>query len=154
MKEVLVDSSPQMIAEAAFALHQLNSEYPITNTSFSPSSSPSSSSSEAASDIADHSEAIVVEEHISPVPIVGVRVSGFQFYFYSIPYSLPAVLKALETQLTPEEPTVVKYFPQDGLNVLLRAERPSIIALLDRLRFNIAADGKASVRRTSKMSST
>ena len=102
VKEVLVDSSPQMIAEAAFALHQLNSEYPITNTS--PSSSPSSS--EAASDIADHSEAIVVEEHISPVPIVGVRVSGFQFYFYSIPYSLPAVLKALETQLTPEEPTV------------------------------------------------
>ena len=44
VKEVLVDSSPQMIAEA-FALHQLNSEYPITNTS--------SSSSEAASDIAD-----------------------------------------------------------------------------------------------------
>ena len=152
MKDVLVDSSPQMIAEAAFALHQLNSEYPITTTS--PSSSSSSSSSEAASDIADHSEAIVVEEHISPVPIVGVRVSGFQFYFYSIPYSLPAVLKALETQLTPEEPTVVKYFPQDGLNVLLRAERPIIIALLDRLRFNIAADGKASVRRTSKMSST
>ena len=151
MKEVLVDSSPQMIAEAAFALHQLNSEYPITTTS--PSSSSSSSSSEAASDIADHSEAIVVEEHISPVPIVGVRVSGFQFYFYSIPYSLP-VLKALETQLTPEEPTVVKYFPKDGLNVLLRAEMPSIIALLDRLRFNIAADGKASVRRTSKMSST
>ena len=67
VKEVLVDSSPQMIAEAAFALHQLHGEYPITNTS--PSSN--SSSSEAASDIADHSEAIVVEEHIPPVPIVG-----------------------------------------------------------------------------------
>ena len=68
-----------------------------------------------------------------------------QFYFYSIPYSLP-VLKAVESKMTPEELTVVKYFPEDGLDFLLVAHRPIIISLLDRLRFHIAADGKASVR--------
>ena len=91
MEQELVDFGPQIVAEG-MALHQLNSRYAVA-------AQPAATSSAVDPSILP-----------SPCPIVGVRVSGFQFYFYSIPYS-DAVLTAMRTreEPTPEEATVVTY---------------------------------------------
>ncbi len=126
VKQELKDCGPQIVAEG-MALHQLNSHYSTAHVAV------------AASD-----------PTILPSPLVGVRVSGFLFYFYSIPYS-DAVLTAMRTREVPEEPTEVTYYPADGLNFLAVTDRCAIISLLDMLQSSVAQSGTASIRRSSKL---
>jgi hypothetical protein len=124
VKSELLDCGPQIVAEG-MALHQLN---------YCKATAATTSS----------------EANPSHAPVVGVRVSGFRFFFYSIPYS-QAVLTAMESQEVPLDGTVVKCFPADGLDFLVRAQRPLIIQLLDQLQKNVAQAGTQSVRRSSKL---
>jgi hypothetical protein len=125
VKEVLVNCGPQIVAEG-IALHQQNSR--LAN---------------AVSSAVDSGSTATAGASAVPSPIVGVRVSGFQFYFYSIPYS-KAVLTAMQSKMHPLDPTEVVCYPQDGLNFLSQAQRPMIISLLDSLRTTVAKAGVPS----------
>jgi len=82
--------------------------------------------------------------------VIGVRVSGFRFWFYIIPIT-EAITEAMETQISPSTVSdIYRLGGNDGYDFLSPDARANIIQILDHIRRIITRQGANSVRRPSK----
>lgn len=79
--------------------------------------------------------------------IYGVRVNGFMFSFYAIPFS-PSIRTAMTTKTAVHDQTKVKRIWK--LDFLRNEHRKQIIFALDKLRSIVEATGVSSGRLHSK----
>ena len=81
--------------------------------------------------------------------IMGIRVCGFHFTFYRIPFSQP-LLDAVLNEVVASETTEVQRCRHAGYDFRIASDREVIIVLLDSLLYQFKRDGEQSKRRLSK----
>jgi len=81
--------------------------------------------------------------------IMGIRVCGFYFTFYSIPYSQP-LIDAVLNEVVASETTVVQRCRHAGYDFRNAGDRKVIVTLLDSLLYQFTYDGEQAQRRLSK----
>ena len=81
--------------------------------------------------------------------IMGIRVCGFYFTFYRIPYSQP-LIDAVLNEVVASETTVVQRCRHAGYDFRNAGDRKVIVTLLDSLLYQFTYDGEQAQRRLSK----
>jgi len=157
IKEMTTNSEPQLIAEA-IAAHQANmrlKEEPsakkpkLTGTSPAESSASSGASNSAS---AASSSASAAMEPLDP--LLAVRVSGHEFFFYCVSVT-PQLMLAMETMTEAGSETLVRKLCRweegqpHGLSFYSAADRRVIVEVLDAMCQCIARAGSVSRRRES-----
>lgn len=130
----VVNSEPQLLAEA-IAAHQLNIQMDSGVGNKRSLNQTSMGADNPDDDVDDDSNIIY-----------GVRVNGWNFFFYEIPIT-PQILSSMETQISTNEVTHVKKV--EKLDFLRPEERCGIITTLDMLREKVSDSGKKTKRRVS-----
>ena len=81
--------------------------------------------------------------------IMGIRVRGFYFTFYRIPYSQP-LIDAVLNEVVASETTIVQRCRHKGYDFRNAGDRKVIVTLLDSLLYQFTNDGEQAQRRLSK----
>ena len=80
--------------------------------------------------------------------IMGIRVCGFNFTFYRIPFSQP-LIDAVLNEVVASETTVVQRCRHEGYDFRNPNHRKVIVTLLDSLLYQFTCDGEQAQRRLS-----
>lgn len=81
--------------------------------------------------------------------IMGIRVCGFYFTFYRIPYSQPLINSVLN-EVVASETTIVQRCRRSGYDFRNAGDRKVVVSLLDSLLDQFTHDGEQAKRRLSK----
>lgn len=80
--------------------------------------------------------------------IIGIRVCGFYFTFYRIPYSQHLIDSVLN-EVVASETTIVQRCRHEGYDFRNAGDRDVIVSLLDSLLYQFTHDGETAKRRLS-----
>jgi hypothetical protein len=80
--------------------------------------------------------------------IMGIRVCGFYFTFYRIPYSQPLIYSVLN-EVVASDTTIVQRCQHTGYDFRDAGGREVIVSLLDSLLYQFTHDGEQAKRRLS-----